>query len=77
MFRSLSTAASGNGKNGSGPIGRELLPTLASSSALSLPGISEWPGTQLSRMLVRLPRLLSTSLVLDTRRDVHDVAVSA
>lgn len=46
-------------KHGSGPVNGVAEPLLASSSAISFPGMSEWPGTQTILTLLLEARLFS------------------
>lgn len=69
-----------SGMNGSGPIGAEEDPWRARMSALSLPSIPEWPGTQRSSTLmsdVRLERDVRHLLTVDIVIMVLSMAWSA
>ena len=65
------------GRKGSGPIGAEEEPFLASSSANSLPLKLLWPGTQLSSTWCVVPRVLRFVMVSRTRREPTLLELSA
>ena len=57
---------SGSGRNGSGPMGMLLDPSLASSSASSLPYTPSCPGTHLSSTRWEVPSVLRWSTMSST-----------
>ena len=67
----------GKGRKGSGPVGRVAEPSLASSSAISFPGIPLWPGTHLISTVLSVPSLFSWFIVSSTMADFMTVPLIA